>query len=199
LFLTKDIIKINPFDSTIKYWGASHMKRYGFSFNVFVLVFCLLTAGCAIYKAGTGRIITGPAAKDLAEYINQGILRIAELERRSLESYASVIGENYTTDKRVYEELKDFVIPTYKRFVDELKNIRPENEEVMSLHGIYIRGAELIYEGFKAKMMGIENNDEGIIIMANEKIEMGRDEIERWNLERIELYKKHGVAQIEDE
>ena len=175
------------------------MKKYNLSFNVFVLMFCLLIAGCAIDKAGTGRIITGPAAKDLAEYINQGILRIAELERRSLESYASVIGENYTTDERVYEELKDFIIPTYKRFLDELKNIRPENEEVKELHGIYIRGAELIYEGFKTKMMGIENNDEGIIIMGNEKIETGRDEIERWNLERIELYKKHGVAQVEDE
>jgi hypothetical protein len=160
---------------------------------------CFLFGGCTADKSGSGRIVTGPAAKDLAEYINQGILRIAELERRSLENYASVIGKNYTTDKRVYDELKDFVIPTYKRFLDALRDIRPENEEVRSLHAIYIGGAELIYNGFRTKMTGIENNDDSIILMGNEIIEKGREEIDRWNLERIELYKKHGVAQLENE
>lgn len=175
------------------------MKRYGFSIIALTLMSCFSMGGCATDKVGSARIITGPAAKDLVKYANQGLMMIAELERRSLERYAAVTGENYTTDQRVYNELKDFVIPTYKRFLNELKNIRPENEEVINLHRIYIGGADLIYEGFKIKMMGIENKNESIIISGNEKIEKGRDEINRWNLERIELYKKHGVAEIEKE
>jgi hypothetical protein len=159
----------------------------------------LLIGGCASGKAGSGKIITGPAAKDLVEYINQGILRINALERRAVESYAAVIGENYTTDEKVYEALKNVVIPTYKRFLDELSNITTQNEEVRNLHRIYVGAAELTYDGFKTKMMGIENNNMSIVDAGNEKIEKGRDEIIRWDQERIELFKKHGVAEIKDE
>lgn len=175
------------------------MKRYCFPVITLVLMICFLIGGCASNKAGSGKIITGSAAKDLVEYANQGLLRIAELERRSLESYAAVIGENYTTDESVYEALKNVVIPTYKRFLDELRNITPQNEDVRNLHRIYVGGAESIYDGFKTKMIGIENNNMSIVVSGNEKIEKGRDEIIRWNQERIELYKKHGVSEITEE
>lgn len=172
------------------------MKKYGFSVITFVLIIHFLIAGCASDKTGTGRLITGPAAKYLVEYINQGILRINALEIKAVKSYAAVTGENYTTDERVYEALKNVVIPTYKRFLDELRDITPQNEEVRNLHRIYVGSAELTYDGFKTKMMGIENNNMSIINAGNEKIEKGRDEINRWNQERIELFKKHGVAEM---
>jgi hypothetical protein len=168
--------------------------------SVIALIFIILLfiSGCASGRLGGG-IITGSAAVDLVNYTNQGLLNIAELERRSLETYASVIGENYTTDQRVYEALRDFVIPVYKRFLDALRDIRPENEEIKRVHSIYIQGAGLIYDGFNMKMLGIENGNEDIIIQGNERIEKGREEVERWRLELIELYKKHGVAEIKEE
>jgi hypothetical protein len=164
------------------------MARERIAFVISIFLICLWIAGCA----------TGRGAKGLVNYANQGILNIAELERRSLERYASVVGDNYTTDQRVYEELRDFVIPVYKRFLDGLRDIMPENGEIKKLHAIYIRAAELMYDGFKTKMLGIENGSEDIVIQGNEKIEKGRDESTRWRLELIELYKKHGVAEIKE-
>ena len=71
-----------------------------------------------------------PVAVDLANYVNHGVLRIAELEQKSLERYASVTGENYKSDREVYDALKDRVIPLYTRFTHELRKIRPETDEV---------------------------------------------------------------------
>jgi hypothetical protein len=150
----------------------------------------MILAGC---ETG-GRIVAGPYANEVAEYINQGILSIAELETKSLERYASVTGENYTTNQKLYEALKDFVIPTYSRYVENLRNITSEIEDIRRVHGIYIRGAESILEGFKTKMLGIENNDEGIIIQGNKKIEQGSLEIQKWRAELDKLRIEQGVA-----
>jgi hypothetical protein len=143
----------------------------------------------------TGSCATNRVSHDLAEYVNQGILGIVELEKRALESYASVIGKNYTTAERVYEALKNDVIPQYGRFVELLREIVPETEEVMKLHRIYIRGAECILSGFKAKMVGIETKQESFIITANRQIEKGRIETEKWRTELIKMYQQYGLVE----
>ncbi len=171
------------------------MARQGVSIITSTLMVVLFFSGCT---SGSGRIFHGSAAVELVNYVNQGLLRIAELERKSLESYASVIGENYTTDQKVYEEMKDSVIPLYKRFLDGLRDIDPENEEIKRVHAIYIRGAEMIYDGFKTKMLGIEKEDEDIIIQGNQKIVKGREDVKQWRLELLELYKEQGVAEIKE-
>jgi len=172
------------------------MKRLlSFLFLGFILTFSSCSSG---NKITGGRLIAGPAAPDIVAYVNQDLISIAELERKSLESYASVTGENYTTDQKVYETLKDFVIPTYKRFVEALRNIAPEKDIIRRVHGIYVRAAESTQEGFYTKMLGIENNDEGIIIQGNNKIEQGRLGIQKWRAELHELYKEQGVAEIQD-
>ena len=153
-----------------------------------ILVISFFIFGCA----------TDRVAFEVVDYANQGILRIADLEKRSLEQYASVIGDNYTADQRVYEELRDYVIPLYKRFLDGLREIRPEDEEIRRVHGIYIRAAESLYGGFKTKMLGIEMKNESLISAANEKIEEGREGNKRWRLALIELYKKYGVGEIKE-
>jgi len=146
---------------------------------------CLFVVCCASSKVGL----------EVVNYVNQGILGIADLERRSLESYASVTGENYTTDQRVYEALKDQVIPVYKRFLDGLRNLNPQEKEIKKLHGIYIRGAELLYSGFKLKMVGIEKKDKNLIGLANEKIDKGRLENETWLKELTALSQQYGVVE----
>lgn len=157
---------------------------------VILMVTIFLFAGCAMNKGATSQV-----AFNLVNYANQGILMIAELEQKSLERYASVTGENYTTDQRIHDELKDFIIPTYERFVDSLRKIQPEDDEIKKIHAVYINAADLMYNGFKNKMIGIEKKDDAIIIQANENIEKAREECKRWRLELIELYKKYGVAE----
>ncbi len=154
----------------------------------------LLFGGCA-----TNRGITSSVTVSLVNYVNQGVLAIAELEQKSLERYASVTGENYTTDQRIQNELKDFIIPAYQRFADGLKAITPEEGDIQRVHAIYVRAADLMYSGFKNKLIGIENNDETIIIQANADIEKARIENERWRQELEALYKKYGVTDIKND
>jgi hypothetical protein len=150
---------------------------------------CFFLVGCA----------TDKVAMDLVDYVNQGVLNIAELEKQSLERYASVTGKDYTTDERVYEALKVDVIPQYKLFLDSLRKIRPKTEEVNKLHGVYVRGAEYLYRGFRTKMLGLEKKDAYLIRAANENIEKGRMENEKWRNMLMDLNKKHGVVEKKEE
>jgi hypothetical protein len=153
------------------------------------IVACLIVA-CVVLGCGT----FDPVRRDLASYVNQGILNIAELEQESLKRYGAVTGPNYTTPERVYEALKNNVIPLYKRFLKGLRQIQPETEEVKKVHKTYIIGAEYLYEGFKEKMYGIELNNEAVILSANRKIERGAAENRKWREELFALAQEHGLA-----
>ncbi|MBN2059436.1 MAG: hypothetical protein JW882_03370 [Deltaproteobacteria bacterium] len=150
----------------------------------FILILCSLSLGLADEKV----------AVDLVEYVNQGILNIGELETVALEKYSAVIGENYTSDEIVYNALKEDVIPLYKRFYEGLRLISPKTEEVIKLHQIYVRGAASINEGFRIKMLGLESQDDSVVIMANKKIEAGSEDVIEWKRQLQELCKAHGVG-----
>ena len=166
---------------------------------IFIFIIALIS-GCSSDKKYTGgKLITGPAAAEIVNYINQGIFSIRELEVKSLERYESVTGENATTDKKLFETLRDFVVPTYKRFVTGLKNIPVKNQEVRQLHSIYVKAAESNLEGFQTIMIGSEKSDLTIIKQGNKKLDEGREGIEKWNAELNKLCKKNGVAFLKDE
>ena len=150
---------------------------------IFSLALASVSGGCA----------TDKVAIDLTNYLNQGVLNVAELEEKSLARYASVTGSNYKNDQTTYEALRDYVIPLYKRFIRGLRALQPETEEVRSLNRIYIDGAESLLEGFKLVMLAIDTQDASLIRPANEYLEKGRLENERWRKELIALAGKHDV------
>jgi hypothetical protein len=142
-------------------------------------------------------ISTGCAEKniaaDIVNYVNQGILDISNLEAEALKKYASVTGDKYTSDRTVYETLKNDVIPVYSKFLDMLKKISMQTDEVQQLHAIYVQGAETMYNGFVAKKQALERKDESRLIYANGVIEKGRAETERWRGKLLKLCEGHGV------
>ena len=98
--------------------------KYSTCIYLIFVIFFIAFSGCASDKNNTGsKLVSGPAASDIVNYVNQGLIAIAELEQKSLESYASVTGENATTNRKLFETLRDFIVPTYKRFVTGLKKI----------------------------------------------------------------------------
>jgi hypothetical protein len=78
---------------------------------MFTLALACVSSGCA----------TDKVALDLTNYLNQGVLNVAELEQKSLARYASATGSNYKNDQTAYEALRDYVIPLYKRFIRGLR------------------------------------------------------------------------------
>ena len=128
---------------------------------IFALALACVSGGCA----------TDKVALDLTNYLNQGVLNIAELEEKSLARYASVTGSNYKNDQTTYEALRDYVIPLYKRFIRGLRALQPETQEVRDLNRIYIDGADSLLEGFKLVLLAIETQDASLIRPANDYLE----------------------------
>jgi hypothetical protein len=166
------------------------LKRKGIRLAETSIRLLLLVMGLAFANLGCA---TDKVALDLTNYLNQGVLNIAELEEKSLARYASVTGSNYKDDQTTYEALRDYVIPLYKRFIRGLRALQPETEEVRNLNRIYIDGADSLLEGFKLVMLAIETQDVSLIRPANEYLEKGRLENERWRNELIAIAGKHGV------
>jgi len=156
--------------------------------NIFWFGFLSLITGCANNR-GNYEI-----ENDITKYVNEGLLEIEELERKPLEVYSGVIGTHYKSKQEVYDTLKNKVIGDYERFYNALREIHPSEEVVKKLHGKYIQGAEKILNGFKIKMLGIEINNEKMILEANEMIEHGSAEIAQWREALNSLCVKHGVA-----
>ena len=156
------------------------------SILMFTLALLGVCAGCA----------TDKVAIDLTIYVNQGILRISELEEKALARYASVTGKNYTSDEKVYEALKTYVIPLYERFLREMRTIRPQTDEVKNLHRMYVSGAESLLEGFKLIMYAIEAQDTAMVRSANQNFEKGRLQQEQWRKETAALGKEHSVKLV---
>jgi hypothetical protein len=135
----------------------------------------------------------GPVQHDLSSYVNQEILRIAELEEKSLERYAAVTGGNYRSDELLEETLRAYVIPQYGRFLSMLREIRPSTQEVQMLHQQYIRGASDLYSGFRMMLMALEKRDSGLFQRANAEISRGSAAVQEWRSELLDLCKKHHV------
>jgi hypothetical protein len=167
-------------------------KRTYFSKRHVRLLALVLGLACANLGCATDKV-----AVDLTNYLNQGVLNIAELEEKSLARYASVTGSNYKNDQTTYEALRDYVIPLYERFIRGLRALQPETEEVRNLNRIYIDGADSLLEGFKLILLAIETQEGSLIRPANEYLEKGRLENEKWRNELVALAGKHGVKPVE--
>lgn len=144
------------------------------------LIFIFLCS-CAVGKTST----------DIVAYVNQDIMNISQLEILALKYYGSVTGDHYTTDDRVLSVLKNHTIPLYSRFYALLREISPNTLELKQVHQNYVRGAGEILNGFKAKMIGLEKNDAGLMQLANRQIEEGGKEVGKWRIELYQLITKN--------
>jgi hypothetical protein len=161
----------------------------GLRYIVLLFGLSLLCGSCAVNKT----------AWDLTEYINQGMLNIAELEQKSLEIYASATGDRFKSDEHLAAALKNQVVPYYKRFLDGLRAIHPKEKEVQDLHILCLNAAESLYNGFKILLLGLESKDPATLQIAvqsaNQKIQQGREANQKWRELFTELAKKHKVLQ----
>jgi len=69
--------------------------------------------------------------------------------------------------------------------------------ELKQVHQNYVRGAGEILNGFKAKMIGLEKNDAGLMQLANRQIEEGGKEVGKWRIELYQLITKNKSVKME--
>jgi hypothetical protein len=161
------------------------MKRYLFAC---VSMGLLLAVGCT----------PTPKQENLANYINRDMIGIAQVERAALESYAAATGKNFQSMEHLYTKLDQEVIPAYERFCILLKNIRPDDEEVLHAHTLYVRGAEKALDGFKLKKYGVHTRDVNLILLANATIDEGLNQTFRWKGKIKALQEDRGLKSTDE-
>ena len=139
-----------------------------------------------------------PKQESLANYINRDMLGIAQVEQAALGSYSAATGKNFKSMAHLYETLDQEVIPAYERFCILLRQIRPEDEEVLHAHTQYVRGAEKALEGFKLKKYGVHTRDVNLILLANATIDEGLKQTFEWKRKITVLQKDRGLKQTDE-
>ena len=135
-----------------------------------------------------------PVKEDLVVYMNDDILRIADLETASLARYKAVTGKNFKDDQTLINALNDYIIPQYKRFLQNLRKIRPVTPETRALHQVYLQGTEELYAGVRMLRTALEKQDPGLFRLANAKITKGSLTIERFTVGLDVACEAHGVG-----
>ena len=131
--------------------------------------------------------------KDLLNYINTELPKVASLETEAVNAYDGVSGDNYQNDSIMYYTIKQTVLPKYEEFSAKLSGIHPATEEITQMHSEYVNAAADQLEAFKLICLAIEKQDTTVIQQANSDLDKARNLIEVWKTDLDEKCKKHGV------
>ncbi|MGC4020754.1 MAG: hypothetical protein QM734_01820 [Cyclobacteriaceae bacterium] len=132
--------------------------------------------------------------KDLLNYINTELPKVAALETEAVTAYDGISGDNYQSDSIMYFTIKQTVLPKYEEFAAKLTAIHPATEEVSQMHSEYVNAAADQLEAFKLICLAIEKQDTTVIQQANGDLDKARNLIEVWKNDLDDKCKKHGVS-----
>jgi hypothetical protein len=134
-----------------------------------------------------------PVQKDLLNYINVEMPKLADLESEAVEAYASVSGQNYTNDSIMYAVMSNTVVPKYQEFYGILESIQPATDDVQDLHKEYVRAASDQLQAFQLILEAIEKQDVTIIETANGDLDEARTLLKLWREDLDAACAKHNV------
>lgn len=128
------------------------------------------------------------AFNDYVEYYNQ-YKEWVPYETKAvtiLNKYKKVLA---STRKQAYSEMTTIAIPNYKKFLSGIKQIKPNNTDLSTMHAQLIKGTTLQLEGMILfqKYVSKLNPDPTIIKKANVKFTQGQQLISEFN-KKIALY-----------
>ena len=81
----------------------------------------------------------------------------------------------------MYDTMTSEVIPTYRKFVDELENIDVETDDLRKVHEGYIKAANTQYNAFIKIVSALEKQDRNLIAEANAMLDEARKGIRDYN------------------
>lgn len=143
---------------------------------------------------GLAACSTDPVQKDLLNYVNNEMPKLAPLESEAVGAYDGVAGENYQNDSIMYFTIKQNVIPKYEEFATRLAAVYPATPEVKAMNDEYVKAANDQLEGFKLVCLAIEKQDPEVIKQANKDIDEAKNLLDLGRKDLDEQCKKHGVV-----
>jgi len=136
----------------------------------------------------------------IANYINEDVAMLSEIEVQVSESFNGVVGDNYTSDQAIIDEFKTNTISLaeelYNAAVEVAENI--SDEDVKAVHNKYVEFSEKFLEGVTDVATAIENQDTEQATAASDVIAES-DELFDEYLEELQKLAEENSVEIETE
>ncbi len=135
------------------------------------------------------------AKAEIQKYLNEDLLPLAPLEKEMLESYASVVGANYTDDKTLHTELSTKTLPTAKKLNEGAVELAGKitDPELLEVHNKYLEYVGNLISGFEIMIEALEKQNVVMITNANSKINDANTVIAEYKDEMGALIEKYDV------
>lgn len=95
---------------------------------------CLMVLGVLACACTSGSRVSGTKEQREVLAYRHELTLLSVFEREAVEAMNAVMGETYRSDAVLLEALRARALPQYRRYVDGLSAILPENEELLSWH-----------------------------------------------------------------
>ena len=133
------------------------MKKF---FSIITLCTMLLgMAGC----------VDKEAQEAVMSYVDTASMTFGTMEKQMLESYTSVIGDNYTDDATMCMEFVTNTIPLATNLQATAEGITETitNEEVLEVHNIYLSYVSEFVGALRMLLTAVDEQDQAIAAEAN--------------------------------
>ncbi len=133
---------------------------------------------------------------EIQKYLNEDLLPLAPLEKEMLESYASVVGANYTDDKTLHTELSTKTLPTAKKLNEGAVELAGKitAPELLEVHNKYLEYVGNLISGFEIMIEALEKQNVVMITNANSKINDANTVIAEYKDEMGALIEKYNIS-----
>lgn len=131
---------------------------------------------------------------EIVDFINNDIQKIIAYETEANQQLATVSGDNYNSDKELYEVLTSKVIPTYEKAVNEARDLQVSTEELEPMKLKIKEATSTYYEALILEKKALEKKDKGLIEESNKK---GQEYIELINSYHEEMKKLASKYEID--
>ncbi len=133
---------------------------------------------------------------EIQKYLNEDLLPLAPLEKEMLESYASVVGANYTDDKTLHTELSTKTLPTAKKLNEGAVELAGKitDPELLEVHNKYLEYVGNLISGFEIMIEALEKQNVVMITNANSKINDANTVIAEYKDEMGALIEKYNIS-----
>ena len=122
---------------------------------------------------------------EFADYINNDLAKLMEIEQKFLNSYGSVSVENYTDDETMYNEIKNYSSVYAQEMQSKAYEIadKIQFDKIKDLHNLFINYASSVNSAMGLMLSGLYEQDLDYVNDANEKLSEANDYASRYKEE----------------
>ena len=126
---------------------------------------------------------------DFKRYIDN-MRKLVNLETEALTAFNNQVDKNFKSDERLKQTLTSTTVPKMKQFKAKLDQLKPDSEEVMSIHKIYQKRTTMLLEAYEKMIVGLNKGDKTIISEAETIRQLSDLHYKEWNKKITEMIKK---------